>query len=81
MKEECVLSSGHVLLASMCVRESCQCKQMTHPEGAPPHTLKVNKSTENTLSHHPNERMARIEVERKQQCFSSSFFQRGIEIA
>jgi len=54
---------------------------MTHPEGAPPHThthkLTVNESTENALSHHPNERMAR----RKQQCFSSPFLQRGIEIA
>ncbi len=45
------------------MRESGQCKQITHPEGA--QILTVNESTENTLSHHPNERMARMEVERK----------------
>lgn len=42
VKGECVLLSGHVLLASVCVtqRERVRglCKQMTHSEGALPHT-------------------------------------------
>ncbi len=43
--------------------------------------LTVNESTENTLSHHPNEKMARMEVERK--VFFILFFYppSGIEIA